>query len=101
MAFRTQEEEDALARMTLDEFLIENREATFLFRAAGDSLRDVGILRGDLLLADRSKDPKRGDVVVAVSDGAFSLCRYADIAAAKETLTKVEAVVTAVIRKLT
>jgi SOS-response transcriptional repressor LexA len=94
MGFRTQEEEDALERMTLDEFLIDNREASFLMRAASDSMRGEGILRGDLLLVDRSKDPRPGDIVISVEEGAFALRQFS------ENVSKVEAVVTSVIRKL-
>ena len=96
MGFRTHEEEGALDTMSLDEYLVENKEATFMFRAKGDHLKDSGILRGDLLIVDRSKEPKTHDIVVAVSHGAFIL-DYMYALSGREAI--VEAVVTAVIRK--
>jgi SOS-response transcriptional repressor LexA len=96
MAFRTHEEEGALDTMSLDEYLIENKEATFMFRAKGDHLKDSGILRGDLLIVDRSKEPKTHDIVVAVSNGSFIFDHMYAISGREAV---VEAVVTAVIRK--
>jgi SOS-response transcriptional repressors (RecA-mediated autopeptidases) len=96
MGFRTQEEEDALSRMTMDEFLLGKSRAAFLVRASSDALRGDGILRGDLVLVDRSLDPRLGDIVLAVEDEAFVLRRFQD---AIDAALKVEAVVTAAIRK--
>ncbi len=98
--FRTHDEDGALDGMTLDEFLIENKEATFIMRAKSDSMKDEGILRGDLLLIDRAREPKCGDIVIVVTDGVFAMRRMsAEPRAGKESVLKVEAVVAAVIRK--
>ncbi len=59
----------------LNRHLIANRPATFLFRVAGDCMRDAGIFDGDLLVVDRSLTPKHGDVVVAVVDNEISVKR--------------------------
>lgn len=96
MGFKTEAEESVLDTMSLDEYLIENKEATFMMRASGDSLRADGILRGDLLVVDRSKQSRPGDIVIAVEDGSFRLRRLDPRSA--RTLV-IEAVVTAVIRK--
>ena len=96
MGFRTQEEEGALDTMSLDEYLIENREATYMLRAKSDSLRDAGILYGDLLVVDRSKSPRKSDIVIAVQDGEFIMRRFSEL---EDEGVQVEAVVTAVIRK--
>lgn len=66
-----------------------------MFRAKDDHLKDSGILRGDLLLVDRSKEPRRHDIVVAVLDGSFTVDRMHALSGR----AAVEAVVTAVIRK--
>jgi DNA polymerase V len=89
--FRTHDEEGALDTMPLDEYLIENREATFMLRVGSDSMRSVGILSGDLILVDKSKQPRTNDIVIAVENGGFVMRRM--------PVKQVEAVVTAVIRK--
>jgi len=48
----------------LNRHLIANRPATFLFRVAGDCMKDAGIFDGDLLIVDRSLTPKGVMVVI-------------------------------------
>lgn len=65
-------------RLSLDEHLIEHREATFFVRVQGHSMTGFGIHDGDLLVVDRAIDPQDRQVVIAVVDGAFTikqLCR--------------------------
>jgi DNA polymerase V len=59
----------------LNRHLIANRPATFLFKVAGDCMKDAGIFDGDLLVVDRSITPKHGDVVVVFVDGERSVKR--------------------------
>ena len=64
--------------MDLNEFLIQNGPATFFVRARGDSMngdKKATIQDGDLLVVDKSKTPKTGDVVIACLDGAFTVKR--------------------------
>ena len=50
--------------LDLTEYLIENRAATFMMRVDGDSIKDAGIMDGDLLVVDRAAKPVNGSVVV-------------------------------------
>lgn len=59
----------------LNSHLISNREATFIVRVSGDSMRDAGISDGDELIVDRSLDPQSGQVVIAVLDGELTVKR--------------------------
>ncbi len=61
----------------LNEQLIRHPSSTFFLRVSGDSMTGAGIHHGDLLVVDRSLDPRPGRVVVAVLDGAFTLKRLA------------------------
>lgn len=61
--------------LSLDEHLIEDREATFVVRVSGHSMIEAGIFDGDELVVDRSKVPRDGDVVVAVLDGELTVKR--------------------------
>jgi DNA polymerase V len=60
-------------RLSLDEHLDQHRESTFFMRAAGDSMRGLGILDGDLLVVDRAQPATHGSMVIAVLDGEFSV----------------------------
>lgn len=64
-------------RLDLNEYLITNDAATFYCRVSGDSMREVGIYSGDLLIVDRSRTPQNGSVVVANVDGEFT-CKILD-----------------------
>lgn len=59
--------------MTLDSFLIKHPSRTVLLRVKGDSMRDAGILDGDLAIIERAKQALAGQIVVAVVDGAYTL----------------------------
>ena len=64
--------------LDLNEFLIKKPSATFFAWAEGDSLRDIGITQGDLLIIDRSLERTHGAVVVAAIDGELT-CKILDI----------------------
>ncbi len=49
----------------LNSHLIKNAPATFIIRVQGKSMRDVGINDGDLLIVDRSLNPKNLSTVIA------------------------------------
>ena len=49
----------------LNTHLIKNIPSTFIIRVQGKSMDDVGIHNGDLLVVDRSLDPKNFSIVIA------------------------------------
>lgn len=51
---------------------VRNPPATFVVRADGVSLTDIGIRSGDYLVVDRSREALDGDVVIALCDGSFT-----------------------------
>lgn len=61
--------------LDLNEHLIRNKEATFIFRVKGDSMTGIGIYDGDELLVDRSIEPKHGNIVLAVLNNEFTIKR--------------------------
>lgn len=62
-------------KIDLQALLVTHPAATFLVRAIGESMREAGILPGDLLVVDRSLTAQSGDIVVACSDGEFLVKR--------------------------
>ena len=51
--------------LDLNTHLISNAPATFIIRVQGKSMRDVGIYDGDLLIVDKSINPKSFSTVIA------------------------------------
>jgi repressor LexA len=71
--FPTPAEEELVDTISLDDYLIENKEATFMLKVSGDSMKDAGIIEGDLVLADRSASPRPGDIVIAEVDSEWTM----------------------------
>jgi repressor LexA len=71
--FPSPAEEELLDTITLDEYLIPNRPSTFLVEVTGDSMQEAGILPGDLVLVERGRAPKDGDIVIAQVDDAWTM----------------------------
>lgn len=61
--------------LDLNEFLISHPAATFFVKVEGDSMINAGINSGDILVVDRSVEPKNRHVVVAVLNGEFTVKR--------------------------
>jgi len=61
--------------LDVSELLIRHPETTFFLRVQGDSMEGAGIHSGDLLVVDRSPEPKGGDVVIAALDGNLTVKR--------------------------
>lgn len=59
----------------LNRALITNPAATFCARVIGDSMVDVGINEGDLLIIDRSITAHDGSIAVCFVDGEFTVKR--------------------------
>jgi SOS regulatory protein LexA len=71
--FPSPAEEELLDTISLDEFLIERPEATFMLKVTGDSMTDAGILPGDLVLVEKGVAPKNHDVIIAQVDGEWTM----------------------------
>lgn len=63
--------------LDLNEYLVEHPAATYFVRVSGDSMTGAGIHDGDVLVVDRSVEPRMGHVVVAAVDGEFTVKRLA------------------------
>jgi len=63
-------------RLDLNTLVIENPSATFFVRVAGESMKDIGITDGDILVVDRSIENWENRIVVAVIDSEFTIKRF-------------------------
>ena len=59
----------------LNRELISNPASTFCARVIGNSMIDAGINNGDLLLIDKSLEPRDGSIAVCFLDGDFTVKR--------------------------
>lgn len=70
--FPTGAEED-LNFMSLDEYLVDNPSSSFMLKVAGDSLEGIGIFKGDIVILEKAKEASRGEIVLALIDGEWTL----------------------------
>ncbi|MCX7846364.1 MAG: translesion error-prone DNA polymerase V autoproteolytic subunit [Dictyoglomaceae bacterium] len=61
--------------LDLNELLIRHPSATYFVKVSGNSMIDVGIHDGDILIVDRALEPKNNDIVIAVIDGELTVKR--------------------------
>ncbi len=62
-------------RLSLDKELVKNKEATFYARVSGQSMIGAGLDDNDLLVIDRSLEPKNNKIAVCFLDGEFTVKR--------------------------
>lgn len=62
-------------RIDLNKALVHNPSSTFFARVDGISMVEEGIDDGDLIVVDRSLEPRDGDLAVCCLDGEFTLKR--------------------------
>jgi len=113
--FPSAAEEELLDVMDFDEFLVPNKESTYILKVKGDSMINAGIHPGDMVVVERRASYKPGQIVIAMVDGEYTMKflrkdkktgdHFLEPANAKykpiypREAFRVEAVVTAVVRK--
>lgn len=74
----------ATQELSLNDYFFKHPDATYIVQATGDSMIDAGIQEGDILMIDRSLEPKSGDIVLAVINGEFTVKRLKIVDGAAE-----------------
>lgn len=59
----------------LNKELVKNPSTTFYARVNGQSMQDMGIDSGDLIIIDKSLEPINGKIAVCYVDGEFTMKR--------------------------
>ncbi|SAK82180.1 LexA repressor [Caballeronia hypogeia] len=67
------ESQDQAELLTIDDYLVDDPNRTVLCRVRGESMRDVGLLDGDLVVVEKNRPTKPGDIVVALVDGELTV----------------------------
>jgi repressor LexA len=66
-------EAQELDSMSIEDFLVDDKEKTYLLEVKGDSMIDAHIEEGDYVLVERKGEPKLGDIVIAEVDGGWTM----------------------------
>jgi SOS regulatory protein LexA len=70
------EVEELADTVNLEDMLIQKKEFTYMLTVDGDSMIDAHIEKGDMVLVERTKVAKDGDIVIAEVDGEFTMKYY-------------------------
>ncbi|AOS83618.1 peptidase S24 [Chlorobaculum limnaeum] len=62
-------------KLDLNRALVKHPSATFYGRVKGSSMIEAGIAEGDIIVIDKSLEPKDGDIAVCFLDGEFTVKR--------------------------
>jgi len=63
-------------RIDIFKKIVKNPTSTFLVKAKGDSMEGKGIQDEDVLVVDKSREPKNNDIIIAYIDGEFTVKRF-------------------------
>ncbi|MEI6218094.1 MAG: transcriptional repressor LexA [bacterium] len=74
--FPSPAEEELVDVMSLDEYLVNRPDATFMLTVSGDSMIEAGIHPGDIVLVEKGCTPANGDIVIAQVDGEWTMKYY-------------------------
>lgn len=60
-------------KISLDQYVVKNKDATFYAKLKGTSMVDAGFDEGDILVVDRSLEPADSKIAVCFVDGEFTV----------------------------
>ena len=64
---------EMLDSISIDNYLVSNKEKTFLLEVKGDSMIDAHIEEGDYVVAERTTTANDRDIVIAEVDGEWTM----------------------------
>jgi SOS-response transcriptional repressor LexA len=73
MGFSAPANDELADTVTIGEYLLRDKDASYLLQMSGDSMLEAGILDGDMIAFERSHDYRVGDIVVLLGDDGYSL----------------------------
>ena len=71
--FPTPAEEELRDLLSFDDYLITRPDSSFILKVRGDSMMEAGILPGDLVIVEKGRNPRTGDIVIAEVDGEWTM----------------------------
>lgn len=67
------DQDEGFELVNIDDYLVGHPERTSFCRVKGDSMRDAGLLDGDMVVVEANSPTKPGDIVVAVVDNEITV----------------------------
>lgn len=67
------DQDEGFELVNIEDYLVDHPERTSFCRIKGDSMRDAGLLDGDMVVVEANSPTKPGDIVVAVVDNQVTV----------------------------
>lgn len=61
--------------LNIHDLIVKNPNSTFFLKVSGDSMTNIGIYEGNILVVDKSITASSGDIVIASINGDFTVKR--------------------------
>lgn len=71
--FAAPAEDEMTDLISVGEYLIPHPNRSYLLQVEGDSMIDAGIQEGDMVIFERTKDARAGQIVVALTEDGYTL----------------------------
>jgi SOS regulatory protein LexA len=71
--FAAPAEDELTDLVSVGEYLIPHPTKSYLLQVEGDSMIDAGIQEGDMVIFERTKEAKTGQIVVALTEDGYTL----------------------------
>ncbi len=65
--------EEDTETLSIEDYLIEHKEKTYILEVKGDSMIEEGIREGDFVIVEKKSEPKEGEIVIAEVDGGWTM----------------------------
>ncbi len=62
--------------LNIADYLVHDKECTYLLEVKGESMIDAGIHEGDMVIAEKKSQARDGDIVIALVDGGWTMKYY-------------------------
>lgn len=95
MGFATPAEENLRESISIDDWLIDKREASFMLHVKSNEMEDAGIYQDDMLIVERTDIARAGQIIITTNGETWAMQYYRD----SSKMVEIAAVVKAVIRK--
>ena len=71
--FPTLAEQEIIDTISLDQYLLTRPDQNYMLKVTGLSMIEAGIAPDDLVIVEKDRQPKNGDIVVAEVDGNWTM----------------------------
>lgn len=69
----TEATDEFFENISLEQYLIDDPDNTVLISVKGDSMKEAGILEGDVVIVHTSQQARTGDMVIAIVDDEYTV----------------------------